>query len=114
MQPEMQLPFELNVADYAVLRESDEAPLLLDVREPDEVATARIEGSTHIPMGEIPARIRVAVPGLTTHIVVQCHHGMRSARIAEYLKNLGYSRVQNLTGGIDAWSAEIDPTVPVY
>ncbi len=114
MPPEVQLPFELSVADYAALRESNETPLLLDVREPDEVATVWIEGSTHIPMAEIPTRIRALVPGLTTHIVVQCHHGMRSARIADYLKNLGYSRVQNLTGGINAWSAEIDPTVPVY
>ncbi|MEO7933262.1 MAG: rhodanese-like domain-containing protein [Chthoniobacterales bacterium] len=110
----MPLPFELSVADYAAQRASAASPVLLDVREPDEVATAHIAGSIHIPMADIPARIRFAIPSLTTPIVVHCHHGMRSARVADYLQNLGYTHVQNLTGGIDAWSAEIDPTVPVY
>lgn len=110
----MSLPFELSVFDYATLRESQPAPILLDVREPDEYATAKIAGSVHIPLGDIPTRVHDTLPDKTARIVIHCHHGMRSARAAEYLKKIGYTQVQNLTGGIDAWAAEIDPSVPVY
>ncbi|HEX8373168.1 MAG TPA: rhodanese-like domain-containing protein [Chthoniobacterales bacterium] len=110
----MSLPFELSVADYARLRDSDQPPFLLDVREPDEYATAKISGSVLVPLSDITSRVQEVLPGKDAHIVVQCHHGMRSARAAEYLKQIGYQKVQNLTGGIDAWSVEIDPTVPVY
>jgi len=110
----MSLPFEIGVAEYAVLRSQANAPILLDVREPDEYATAKIEGSILLPLGEITSRVQQVLPDKSVHIVVQCHHGMRSARAAEYLKTIGYSQVQNLTGGIAAWSAEIDPAVPKY
>lgn len=110
----MALPFEIGVSEYAALQKSSPAPILLDVREPDEYATAKIASSILLPLGEISSRFRQVLPDKTARIVVHCHHGMRSAKAAEYLKNHGYTNVQNLTGGIDAWSTEIDPTVPVY
>ena len=91
-------------------------PLLLDVREPWEFerAAIRIEGARtlHIPMNTIPQRLDeldAAQP-----VVCICHHGMRSAQVAAFLERQGFEAVYNLAGGIDAWSAQIDPTVPRY
>ncbi|HTQ24373.1 MAG TPA: rhodanese-like domain-containing protein [Candidatus Binataceae bacterium] len=89
-----------------------ERPLILDVREPGEVAIASFPGATHIPMGEIPSRAAELDPGQET--VVVCHHGIRSAQVAIYLARLGFERVANLSGGIDLWSLTVDPAVPRY
>lgn len=86
-------------------------PLILDVREPWEIATASLAGTINIPMGEIPSRIAELDPDRET--VVMCHHGVRSAQVAMYLARSGFEQVLNLAGGIDAWS-EIDPSVPRY
>lgn len=88
-----------------------EAPVLLDVREPWEFALARIEGAKLVPMAEIPARIseldRDAV------LVAICHHGLRSAYVAQFLNRSGFQEVLNLEGGLDAYSL-VDPSVPRY
>ena len=91
--------------------------VLLDVREPWEFETARIERSVNIPMSTLVARIdevRALQPSADTPVVVICHHGMRSMQCARYLASQGVERLINLTGGIDAWSTQIDPTVPAY
>ena len=85
---------------------------LLDVREPWEVAVASIPGSLGIPMHEIPERLgELRQAG---EIIVMCHSGGRSQRIADFLAAQGFDRVSNLQGGITAWSREIDPNVPEY
>jgi rhodanese-related sulfurtransferase len=88
-----------------------EQPLILDVREPWEIAAASIDGTLNIPMGDIPARLAELDPDRET--IVMCHHGVRSAQVAMYLARNGFERVLNLTGGIDAWS-DVDPSVPRY
>ena len=92
--------------------ERGERPVVLDVREPGEIAIAVFPGATHIPMGEIPSRVTELDPDSET--VVVCHHGVRSAQVAMYLVRLGFARVSNLSGGIDLWSATVDPAVPRY
>jgi molybdopterin/thiamine biosynthesis adenylyltransferase/rhodanese-related sulfurtransferase len=87
-------------------------PWVLDVREPWEYSTARIAGATLIPLGELAQRVD-EVPR-DVDIVVYCHHGMRSARAVATLRHAGWSRAINLTGGIDRWSIDADPTVPRY
>lgn len=85
---------------------------LLDVREPWEVALAAIPGSLCIPMNEVPARLEeLRAAG---EIIVMCHSGGRSRRIAEFLASRGLAQVANLQGGITAWSRDIDPGVPEY
>jgi rhodanese-related sulfurtransferase len=86
--------------------------VLLDVREHDELALAAVEGAVHIPMREIPARLGELDP--TKPLVVMCHSGGRSRRVAEFLKGNGFPNVFNLNGGIDAWSTQIDSQVPRY
>ncbi|MGI4983446.1 MAG: rhodanese-like domain-containing protein [Janthinobacterium lividum] len=88
------------------------APVLLDVREPWEVQTAAITGSTSIPMGQIPARSEEIDPD--AEVVCICHHGARSAQVAMFLESRGFTQVWNLSGGIDAWSRQVDPSVPSY
>lgn len=89
-----------------------EAPMLLDVREVGEFGYCAIAGSVNIPMGSVPARLDELDP--QRQIVCVCHHGMRSAQVAMFLASRGYGKVLNLSGGIDAWSRQVDPTVPVY
>jgi rhodanese-related sulfurtransferase len=94
------------------LRERPDRIVLLDVREPFEREFASITPSIHIPMNEVPSRSG-ELPSDAT-IVVYCHSGGRSAMVAGYLEHHGFSDVANLSGGIDAWSREVDPAVPRY
>lgn len=89
-----------------------DALVLLDVREPEERALCAIEPSIHIPMGEVLERLD-ELPR-DRPIIVYCHVGARSELIATFLETEGFESVGNLSGGIDAWSAEVDPSVPRY
>ena len=92
---------------------SGRAPLLLDVREPWEFALAQIPGSTLIPMNEIAA---LAFNELDEEqpIAVLCHHGARSLSVANWLRGQGFEHAQSVAGGIDAWSRQVDPSIPRY
>ena len=87
-------------------------PMLLDVREPWEHEKARIEGSQLVPMGAIPARVAELDPA--RDIVAICHHGGRSMQVGLFLEKNGFANVHNLSGGVDAWSRTVDPSVPLY
>ncbi len=116
---------QLSPQNFAAWRDSSNStstvPVVLDVREPWELQTASVREDgfrlVHIPMGEIPARLaeledlqeKVGGP-----IACLCHHGMRSMQVANYLVQNGFTGVVNLQGGIDAWSKQIDPGVPLY
>ena len=84
---------------------------LLDVRENEELAIAKIQSSTHIPMGQIVDRIDEI--DKNKPVIVMCHSGGRSARVCVYLAENGYDAT-NLAGGINSWSINIDPSVPQY
>jgi rhodanese-related sulfurtransferase len=90
--------------------------LLLDVREPWEFALAaiRVDGceTRNLPMQSIPARLAELDP--SQPMLCICHHGMRSAQVVAFLERQGFESVYNLAGGIDAWSAQVDATVPRY
>jgi rhodanese-related sulfurtransferase len=87
-------------------------PLVLDVREQWEWELAHIDSSVHIPMGEITSRVHELDASQT--VVCVCHHGMRSMQVAMFLERQGFSTVFNLTGGIDAWSNQVDPNTARY
>lgn len=86
--------------------------VLLDVRQPEELALAAVRGALHIPMGEIPHRLSEIPSG--TPIAVLCHHGMRSLQVARFLERNGYADVINVAGGIHAWSDSVDTSIPHY
>lgn len=106
----MDTPLETDVTTAAQLLR--EGALLLDVREPFEVATCAVAGSRHIPMRQIPETL----PTLPCDrpILVLCHHGGRSLRVTQYLRANGFTLVCNVTGGIAAWAEQIDPTLARY
>ena len=91
---------------------SGEDVVLLDVREHDELAIAAVTGARHIPMRDVPASLTEL--DADKPLVVMCHSGGRSGRVAEYLAANGFTAVFNLKGGIDAWSTQIDSHVPRY
>lgn len=111
-----ELPIEIPPARAArlVSGAEGEAAVLLDCRTPEEHAIARIAGAVLVPMQEIPDRLAEFEAWRGRTIVVHCHHGMRSLRVATWLRERGFPGATSMQGGIDAWSAEIDPTVPTY
>lgn len=107
------LNYETTVADVKNRRDAGEDFVLLDVREPWEIATASLPGTLNIPMGELPARANNELDPDAT-IVVLCHHGARSLNVTAWLRNQGFEHTQSMAGGINQWSLEIDPSVPLY
>ena len=107
------MDYEITVEQLNNMRQANEAIVIVDVREPWEYSTAKIEGSKHIPMADVPARYNQELDP-DDHIVVVCHHGVRSMNVTAWLRQQGFDRVQSLRGGIDRWAREIDPKVPVY
>ena len=105
-----------DIAAWQTSHAADGPVTVLDVREPGELAVASVtpDGFTllAIPMGEIPARM--AELDRDQPIACLCHHGGRSMRVAQYLAQNGFSHVANITGGIDAWAQQRDPSIPRY
>ncbi len=101
----------------ALLAQAQPAPwLLLDVREAVEFrhAAIRLDGAQtlHMPMNEVPLRLAELDPAQP--ILCICHHGVRSAQVVAFLERAGFASIYNLAGGIDAWSLQVDPSVPRY
>jgi rhodanese-related sulfurtransferase len=108
---------EISAADAASLLQRtppSAALLLLDCRTPEEHATAKIAGSLLLPMQELAERVGELAAWRDRPIIVHCHHGMRSLRVAKWLREQGFSFAQSMQGGIDAWSTDVDPAVPRY
>ena len=107
------MDFEISPSQVKALQQSGQEVLLLDVREPWEFETSQIEGSKHIPMGDVPARAHQELDP-DEHIVVLCHHGVRSLSVTNWLRQQGFEKVQSMSGGIDGWARTVDPKVPLY
>lgn len=104
---------QLTVGEYRQWLDADKSDyVLLDVREPWEVQTCALDGYVNIPMGQIPNRLAELDP--EKPVVVVCHHGIRSQRVALFLQQAGFETVFNLRGGVDAWAKEVDPAFPTY
>lgn len=106
----MSIP-EITPAEFLARRDKGEALTLLDVREGWELDVASVAGVLHIPMGEVPQRL--AEIAKDKEVVVLCRSGRRSLEVAKVLERHGY-RTSNLSGGILAWSRDIDPSIPTY
>ena len=106
------MKFEIEPKELKQLMEASSSDILLvDVRTQDEYNTANIGGKL-IPLDAFETRYQELDPN--KHIVVHCHHGMRSAKAVEFLKAHNFAKVQNLAGGIDRWSEDIDSNIPRY
>jgi rhodanese-related sulfurtransferase len=105
--------YEISVEDVKGKLDADESFTLLDVREPWEFETARITGAKLMPMGDVPSRAHQELDP-DNHIVVMCHHGVRSMNVTVWLRQQGFENAQSMRGGIDAWSRCVDEKVPKY
>ena len=108
---EMGVP-AITVQELKAKIDKGDAFVLVDVREPREITISRLPGSLMIPLGSLPANVNKL--STADDIVVHCRTGVRSAKAVEFLMAAGFRKVWNLTGGIDRWAVEIDPTVPRY
>jgi molybdopterin/thiamine biosynthesis adenylyltransferase/rhodanese-related sulfurtransferase len=103
---------EITPSELKALRDRGQRPLILDVRNPEEIAICRIAGSTVIPLPELASRLGELDPSIP--MVVHCKSGVRSAKAIALLQTVGFSRLKNLKGGILAWIEEVDPSLPKY
>jgi rhodanese-related sulfurtransferase len=105
--------FEISAGQVKAMVKKGEQFTLLDVREPWELEKASLAGSKNIPMGEVPTRAHQELDP-EDHIVVVCHHGVRSLSVTNWLRQQGFEKVQSIRGGIDGWARTVDPKVPLY
>jgi rhodanese-related sulfurtransferase len=109
------LNFEIAPSEVKRRLDAGEKLHLIDVREPNEFAIARIEGSELIPMRQVPGELQaLEAKADEAPLIVFCHHGVRSLNVLNWLRNQGVEACQSMAGGIDAWSLGIDPSVPRY
>ncbi len=107
------MDYEITPEEVKTKLDQGEEFTLVDVREPWEFETARMAGAKLVPMGDIPSRAHQELDP-EDHIVVVCHHGVRSMSVTAWLRQQGFEKAQSMRGGIDAWSRRVDGTVPVY
>lgn len=105
------MSWEVTPLELKARLDKGDAIQIVDVRDTEEVQIANI-GAIHIPLSDLVMRCRELDPNLETVII--CHHGIRSAQATVLLNQLGFEKVQNLRGGIDRWSQEVDPKVARY
>src|SRR5436853_7765269 len=105
---------QISPHDLAQQQANGQRVLLIDVRQLWEHELAALPESLLIPLNDLAHRSKEIAPDPATIVVVYCHHGIRSMSAAAFLERLGVSNVHSLLGGIDAWSCEVDPTVPRY
>jgi rhodanese-related sulfurtransferase len=107
------MDYEIAAEEVKRKLDAGEEFVLLDVREQWEFETASMSGAKLIPMGDIPSRAHQELDP-EDHIVVVCHHGVRSMNVTAWLRQQGFEKAQSMRGGIDVWSRQIDASVPVY
>ena len=107
------MDYEITVEEVKSKFDTGEKFTLLDVREPWEFQTSQIESAKLMPMGDVPSRAHQELDP-EDHIVVMCHHGVRSMNVTAWLRQQGFDKAQSMRGGIDAWSRSVDGKVPLY
>jgi rhodanese-related sulfurtransferase len=107
------MDYEITPEEVKSKLDKGEQFTLLDVREPWEFETASMPGAKLIPMGDVPSRAHQELDP-ENHIVVVCHHGVRSMNVTAWLRQQGFEKAQSMRGGIDAWSRSVDGKVPTY
>ncbi len=107
------MDYEITPEEVQARREQGASFTLLDVREPWEFETAKIPDAKLMPMGDVPSRAHQELDP-EEHIVVVCHRGVRSMNVTAWLRQQGFEKAQSMRGGIDAWSRQVDASVPKY
>ena len=107
------MDFQITAEDVKEALDRGEKLTLVDVREPWEFEVSHLEGAKLIPMGDVPSRAHQELDP-EEHIVVFCHHGVRSLNVTNWLREQGFEKAQSMSGGIDRWAKIVDNAIPVY
>jgi rhodanese-related sulfurtransferase len=108
-------PLEISARDVKQRLDAGEQLHLIDVREPNEFAICKIEGAALVPMRSVPSELQdLEAKAAAAPLIVFCHHGVRSLNVVHWLREQGVENCCSMAGGIDAWSAVVDPSVPRY
>ena len=107
-------PLEVDCQTTRAKQTAGESFMFLDCREQDEFDAVRIEGTVLIPMSQLQERVSELDGKQDEEIIVHCHHGGRSLRVAQWLRQQGFSKAASMAGGIDAWAIEIEPGMARY
>ena len=108
-------PLEITAREVKQHLDTGETLHLIDIREPNEFAITKIEGAVLVPMRSVPGEFQdLEAKAATGALIVFCHHGVRSLNVVHWLREQGLENCQSMAGGIDAWSATVDPNVPRY
>ncbi len=108
------MDLETSCARTHELLTSGTSPVLIDCREREEYDTVHLQSAVLLPMSEIASRVEELRDHRGEHLIVYCHHGMRSAQVAVWLREQGFVNVQSMAGGIDRWAIEIEPGMTRY
>ena len=109
-----ELPLEVSVEEVSALLSDPTPPRLIDCREDDEWQICRIEGAELAPLSRFGEEAKGRFTDTSQHIVIYCHHGMRSQRAANWLRERGFSKAQSMRGGVESWADLVDPEMPRY
>jgi len=107
------MDYEITPEEVKTKLDQDDKFTLLDVRELWEFETTHLAGAKLMPMGDVPSRAHQELDP-EDHIVVVCHHGVRSLNVTAWLRQQGFEKAQSMRGGIDAWSRQVDANIPTY
>jgi rhodanese-related sulfurtransferase len=107
------MEYEITPEEVKAKLDQGQELTLIDVREPWEFETSRLDAAKLMPMGDVPARAHQELDP-EEHIVVMCHHGVRSMNVTAWLRQQGFEKAQSMRGGIDAWARRVDGSVPLY
>lgn len=107
-------PIEIDCRGVKAKLDAAEDFFFLDCREPDEHQTVSIAAASLIPMSQLMDRIGELEPHRDREVIVHCHHGGRSLKVANWLRQQGFPTAKSMAGGIDGWAVDIDPSLPRY
>ncbi len=112
--PDPLTSLEVSVTFSRQVLTSSNPPLLMDCREQSEFDYCRISGAILIPLSDFQERAAALLHSADTFVIIYCHHGVRSLHATQYLRSLGFQNTYSMAHGIDAWSVDIDASVPRY
>jgi rhodanese-related sulfurtransferase len=105
---------QMTATELQALLDSGVKPLMIDVREANELSNGVIEGAVHIPMNEVPARLEEFAAQQDQPVVLICRSGQRSAQVGQFMEHVGFNDVINLDGGMNSWATDVDTSMNAY